>query len=542
MQTKYKFPFGILFYGFVLLLAVSCTEDPEYVKPLPDVEINLGEIKDLYYYNEVLSLSPTITSGNQSEEDFTYHWSLINGDNSIDLSNEHDLSITLNTLGAHILYYEVTNNKTSLTSYATATIMVESVTNQGWYVLKETQNGNTDLDGFYPGVDLPEYNVIEKWLGAPLAGEPKGLVFSPSYKWKPDSASQYSSTACIIPFSEDGGMVYNVNTALPLATLNDMFFLQPDQANRKISSVMGNSDKILLSMGQRAYSMNSGNPAFFPGIEGDYELSKYYTVGSFGNTLAFDKKNKSFVMFSEAGYGTSDTIGYFKDVYGEFNNGVEISVTHMNGDVVFLENTVSGSGYSSVVYAYALFQEEGEQNDLSLLGLDYDTFVKGLYYYYPTPGDWSDYTVVVAGEYNPINFQRSLPASTYGELTSARHYVMNKTTPILYFEKDNKIGLYNISTEAYNPSFITDIPTGEEVTFMKYINCSYLPSDPDFQGLVVATYQSANNTYHIYRYKLEGLSTVSREEVVLSGTGKVNKVMYVSASSYEWQMDLYKYN
>ncbi len=542
MHTNNKFFFITFLLGMLLFSAVSCNEDPDFVEPFPDVQINLGEIKDLYYYNETLSLSPTINYEGGDASDFTYQWSLVANDEIVPISDDLDLDFVLNEIGSYILYFEATNTSTDVTGYVTAVINVESLTNQGWYVLKETSAGDTDMDGFYMGVDNPDYNIIESQTGKALAGAPKALLFSTYYKTKDTTAyGGYASTAAILPFSENGGLAYDVSNAKPISNLEDMFFLQPENSDQSINSGFGNGGTLMVSAGDKAYSMNDGNPAFFPAIPGDYEFNGFYTGASYGNSLAFDSKSKSFVMLTAAGYATSDTIAHFADAYGEFNEGLKISVNNMNGDVVFLENTVSGSGWSSTVYAYSLFKENGAGNDLSLLGIDYNKFVKGYYYHYPVPGDYSNYTLVRAGEYSPINFQRTLAAADYPELTGAELFAMNKATKVLYFVNGTNIGLYNIATESYQPSFISDIPAGEEITFMKHITCNYESSDFDFDGLAIATYSSGSDTYQVYFYQLEGLSTVTKKENVLTGSGKAARLMYVSASSYSWSSDLYKY-
>lgn len=81
---------------------------------------------------------------------------------------------------------------------------------------------------------------------------------------------------------------------------------------------------------------------------------------------------------------------------------------------------------------------------------------------------------------------------------------------------------------------------------MKYIVSEYSDewgADPGFSGLVVATYNASANTYQVYRYKVEGLNTVSRVDDVMTGTGKVSKVVFVQADAgfYSWSGDLYLY-
>ncbi|RKD87886.1 PKD family protein [Mangrovibacterium diazotrophicum] len=533
----------------ILLISFSCSDDQEYVPEFPELEISFGDLTETHYYNEEFVVTPAISSDDSGFSDLSYKWLLVGADEIRELSTEKDLNLVLDTLGTFVLNYEVTNNQTEVTtSYVVQTLYIRSVTSQGWYVLKETANGNTDVDGFYNGVSNPEYNIVTGRTGESLTGSPKALVFSPAFKINTSSSVYYDNTApVLLAFSEHGAMSYDVNTTEALGNLDDLFFLDPASSQYAINGAMCNSSKVVLSTENGAYSMNGGNPAFFPVVEGDYKTSGLFTCADYGNTLAYDSKMKRFLFLSENGYNTSDTLGYFKDEFGEFNKDVEFPVNNMNGEIVYLENTTSpgSDGWSTDVYAYSLFKENGTSNEITLLGLDITKFVKSTYYYYPDPTDYSNYTVVRPGEYSPVSYKKVMTASEHEAFVNAGHYALNKSVAIMYYENNGRIGAYNIATDVDNESFITDIPSDEQITFMKYIKCSYQSTDPDFAGLVVATYQESTGTYKIYQYKLEGLSSVTKQNQVLSGTGKVNKVMYVSTtgSSYgSWEGKLYLYN
>lgn len=529
----------------ISVLFSACADDVAYVKPFPEMDIQLGAIKDIYYYNETLILNPDISYGDATidDADFSYRWSLLKEGGLTLISEEKQLELLLDSIGSLSLYLHVENNNTHAIESQSTTIQVESTSNQGWYVLKETADGNTEVDGYYVSSSLPDYDIITQHLGSPLAGAPRSFGFSPYYKWKAsEESTSYSTAASLMAFSAYDGLAYNVNNATVLSTLENMFFLSPGAASTNMMAGLVSSEKVFISREDGAYSMNDNNPAFFPVIEGDYRLDGYFTVGSYGNTLAYDNKNERFVLFASAGYYTSDTLGVFKDQYSDFNNGLEVPVNNMNGQVTFLENTQRGTGYSATTYAYALFQKHDVPDALTLYGLDYDKFVEGYYYYYPTPGDYSVYTMYRAGQWNPITFEKTFPDADYPMLTSADHYTLNKVSNILYFAKGNTIGLYNIDDESYQPTFINTIPGDEEVTFLKYVTCNYQETDIDFIGLVVATYQSTSDTYHIYLYQLDGLTSVTLRSDVKTGTGKVSKILYVSASSYSWSSDLYQYN
>ncbi len=536
----------LFFVSFAMLFFSACSNEIDYVEPFPELTANLGEIKDIYYYSEMLTIDPVISYGSDTTlegKNFSYQWSLTGDKGTKVISDERNLSFQLDSIGTLYLYYQIKDLDTDVIQIFSAEINVESVSNQGWYILKQTADGNTDIDGFYVSSDTPDYDIVTDKTGEPLEGAPVSFAFSPYYKWKEtEDTTAYSTAAALLAFSKKDGIAFNVSNASVLSSFDDMFYLNSGTDDLNVLCALVSSDRVFITTDKGAFTMNNGNPAFFPAIDGDYRVDKFLTTGSYGSTLAFDNKNKRFFMFAEAGYYTSDTIGFFNDEYGEFNNEVEVPVNNMNGEPVFLGNTVRGSGYESSTYVYSLFKQDNVDDALMLYGLDYDKFVEGYYYYYPNANDYTEYTMVRCGEYSPVNFERTLDNNDYPMLTSAEQYAMNKVNNTLYFAKGGKIGMYNIDTEDYTESFISDISSDEEITFMKYITCNYETSDDDFDGLVVATYNTSTDTYKIYNYQLDGLSTVTLQDNIKSGTGKVEKVMYVSGSSYSWSSALFHYN
>ncbi|MFI1772441.1 PKD-like family lipoprotein [Thalassobellus citreus] len=524
---------------FTLFIINSCSNDTDYVEPFDDINILLENVKDTYFYNETLLLDPAITYGENSVDDttFSYKWNLVKESGVELISESKSLEYQLNTIGQLNIQLLVENNETHVIESQVVTIDVQAVTNKGWYVLKETTEGNTELDAFYIDLATPDYNILEQKTGAALSGAPKVLTSMGRYN------ENYQTVTTMQVFSEHDGVELNLKEAKLSSKLDDMFLLIDNKAEPNIQSGIVNRDIVYLSMGDYGTSyMRNTDPAFFPPIEGDYRIDGQMTMASFGNVLAFDNKNKRFIRLI-ASYDSFYTLGEFADAYTSYNNGVEVSVNNMNGESIFLENTQKGSGWEATTYAYSLFKKDGIDDALTLYGLDYETFVKGSY--------WApDFSVIESGDYSPINLEKTLTSTDYPMLVSSDVYTMNKQVDILYFAKDNVIGAYNINDESYNPSFVNDIPADETITFMKYINTSYwnydefytpVSIDLEFNGLVVATYNQASDTYKIYRYQLDGLTTISKQDDIKTGTGKVSKVMYISTSN-DWLNDIHLYN
>ena len=532
----YSICWGLL----ALFFASSCSDNVDYVVPFPDMEINIPGLETTYFYGEPLDLMPSVQYGESELNDFSVNWYLEQNNNRVLISDQPRLSYVFNTLGDFTIYCEVTNNETTVVTSIAENISVRNHSYRGWYVLKETEDGNTDMDGFFSGSDTPVYNIAELNLGHALAGTPKALIVSPRYM-VPDTVISYAwggtdpvRTEAVIPFSEHDGFVFDPNSSTTLATKADLFRLTPESANGTVVGASFSSTRITLAMDNGAYSMLNGNSFFFPAMDGDYRLDGHFTVGSSGNSLAFDEKYNRFVLIG-GGYTTTDQISYFTDAYhAVLNNGLEVPVNNMTGNLVFLENANLNYAYSAN-YVYALMREPGENNSIRLLGMDYAGLIRSRNYTYD----------FYPGDYSPVTMDRTLNAAEMPMLVGADLFTMNKTVPVMYFANNGRVGSYNIQSGAYNESFITDIPAGEEITFMKYLVGEYSDDwgvPPGFEGLMVATYNASTGSYHIYRYWLEGLTTASRDEKVMSGTGKVSKVVYVhGGGNYTWSGDLYLY-
>ncbi len=518
----------------------SCSDDIEYVKPLPEMNIDLGTINEVYYFNDNLVIEPQITLGENVESathDFSFEWSLV-GENNIEvISQENILNYTLDSIGTINLLLEVTDNNTNIikSSINTIEVVMNGTTNQGWYVLKETLEGKTDIDGFYLIAKNPDYNIVERLFGESLEGAPVSFAFSDRYHYRGIDPYEWQYPAALMAFSKNDGIVFNIANQYDdrvLAGLEDMFFLDPSQSEHTVNSGLVCNNKVVISMDDGCYAMNSGNPAFFPAMEGDYTVeTSFVSKGSYYPTFTYDSKNERFIAFVNDYSSQADTLVVFKDEYDSYyNNGLQISANNMNGQVIFMENTLHGSGWSADTYAYSLFKENGVDNSLILYGLDYDNLVG------------STYGTYKVGNFSPINFMRRIDAATYPMIVDADEYTLNKANNVLYFAKGNVVGAYNVDYDEYNESLITDIPSNENVTFIKHIKTDYETTDVNFNGLVVATYNSINDTYKIYRYQFNGLNSLILQDEVLTGQGKAEKILYVSPSTYYWPSDLYLYN
>lgn len=78
-------------------------------------------------------------------------------------------------IGSYTVVCEVTHKASGYFTTATFNLNVTSDFSQGFYVLKETADGNTELDFYNHLKKTTNNDLLAKVLEAPLAGEPRNL-------------------------------------------------------------------------------------------------------------------------------------------------------------------------------------------------------------------------------------------------------------------------------------------------------------------------------------------------------------------------------
>ena len=111
------------------------------------------------------------------EEQLSYAWYLYSNENSegryknylIASGKEPDYEVNLPS-GTYTLVFEVTNTETGYAKIVESTIRTSTSFSRGFYILKETNEGNTDLDMLNDDGLLED--LITNISGSPLQGKP----------------------------------------------------------------------------------------------------------------------------------------------------------------------------------------------------------------------------------------------------------------------------------------------------------------------------------------------------------------------------------
>ncbi|PTT00070.1 hypothetical protein DBR11_10895 [Pedobacter sp. HMWF019] len=526
LNKKYN-PFLLLFAAGLLAMVYSCKKDDNKITRLPDITISASTVTEKFI-GDTLKLDPTIGYDNQ-QATFTYKWyktAAITVNKTIyrQISDKKALVYTLDSLGTLNLKLDVTNTTTGITATSKTSFNVVSRAERGWYVLKATAEGNTDMDAFYTNASGSQItaNIITAKNGAPLSGIPVDLGFTGFYTWyNPATKAFVSTNTCLIPVSAKEAMAYRIKDEKILANTEQLFFVPPTLATRNFQSLVCDPNLMTIVDNGKVSGMNPNANSFLPERSGDYNLSPYFTIAPYkynnsnlGYILGFDKTSESFAIVR---YKQTD-ISYFPDNYlagSKFNYPYNISSNKMGCQLVFMGNTdgTLDSLSSSNGRAYGLLKKDNS-NDMLLVGLNTELLIPARY------GN---------GGFSPVAFKLDLPASSYPDLTSASLYAINKNNPILYFAKGNTIGFYNIDAKVYNSSMY-NFGAGEEITYIKFIDAQYDSiTANNFRNLVVATY--LNGKYKVYRFTVLG-NTLTQTGTLFEGTGRIKSLIYAVPSGY----------
>jgi hypothetical protein len=165
----------------IIALALSaCYEDNSTLatKEISDIVIvALENERVIAYTGYVLERQPKITT-NYAEDQLNYAWYLcrtIGGYQQQLIGSEKNLSYEVNLpAGSYTIVCEVSSKENSYTVTTSMALDVSTEFARGFYVLKETADGNTELD-FHTSDTTSILDLLTKLEGAPMSGAPRTL-------------------------------------------------------------------------------------------------------------------------------------------------------------------------------------------------------------------------------------------------------------------------------------------------------------------------------------------------------------------------------
>jgi hypothetical protein len=375
--------------------------------------------------------------------------------------------------------------------YQTATLNVKTVFSNGFYFLKETAGGNTELDFHTPdgaGGWTTAFDILEAQLGAPITGAPTSLGMISSYPYINKANGQPETGAVLVPIGGRDMKVMLLNDMSLVYDHNEIFF----------SGVAPDHKPI------RAYYLSLFDIPVFISDKGAYSVNS--STGKVGYPVApAEGCVLSHGMMTGILYGSS--IGQL--MFFDALNGQLVYYTY-GGDLMSLSGTPSPTGITH----RPLFMGTGG------------------WCVFEDPGTSDRYLYSLKdASTTPILEIRSIDAATAPNFNSADIYGSNKTnTQILYGGAGNRIWMYNTGNSAETALTLQGMGAGETITMITHKRGVYNPADrSDTAGyLFIATQKGGN--YKVYMYKVTGGET-DGEPIIVEGTGKVIDMQYAGGTS-----------
>ena len=501
----------IFYYIFALTVFAGCHKDKssDRYSPIGAIEIKGVEEKyNLITVADTLKISPEVTSTNPAEvAGFEYLWSCYDNTEAsstltvVDtLAHTKDIAwgITLKP-GEYTVRLRVTNPASGYAVYRTATLTVSTLFSNGFYFLKETAGGDTELDFHTPdgkGGWTKAVDILEAKLGAPITGAPVSLGMFSSYPYINKQNGRPEDGAVLVPMSGKDMKVMLLDNMSPVYNHDEIFFSGETPDHKPVRAfylplfgypVFVFSDGAYV-VGYESRTGKVGYPVTPPeGCSLNCGMMAALDDGMWAVPLAFllffDELNGQMVYYD---YG-----GGLMSLSGD--NG--ISPTGITHRPLFMGSS-----------GWCVFKDPNSAERFLYL-LNVDLFAAGN---------------------EPITEIR--PIATAPHFSSAEIYGSNKMHPqFLYGSIGDRLYMYNAGDSTEKQLVLSGFGAGEEITMITHKRGVHNPTDrTDTAGyLFIASHKSGR--YKVYMYKVTG-GEPDGAPIVIEGEGKVTDMQYAGGT------------
>lgn len=466
-------------------------------------ELTVSGLEETYtktaYIQEHLQINPVVEG--YSDNELSYHWILINdqtgktnakGDTiqPIDLGTEKNLDYEVNLApGDYQVRLYTTVNKTGLVNIAYASLVVQTSFSQGFYVLKETADGNTEMDQLTASDEIAS-NLITKLTGSPMRGKPQSLYPNYGISYIDPSTDEMGTTAALTLTTESGDFAILRNTDLATIFNRETILFEEMDANEKVYATFQTSMSNVMVTSAGFYAISSGGAGKYgmPTDESGTSPYLYVDFANYGSGAMWDAKTKSLNAFD---YGMNNYPLTYADMTGE-------DVTQNLSGYECLHSGVNYVGSTTVGVFILRNTANGER------------------FLYLTKGSFRNQVLTTR-------------VKLTGHMANASRYSTNgRTASYIYCVDGGKIYACNLSSGDFAEVELQPqgISSGETINFVS--NQFWYPANGRFDYLIVGT-QSGNN-YKLYFYQTTGGAPVGAPVKTMEGEGKVSKIRYMSPS------------
>jgi hypothetical protein len=495
-----------LFSLFILLSLNGCLKDTgnyDYTE-LPDIEISgIEEAYSKVSYEDVLEISPVITTG-YAESDLEFTWVLFDPTSSSLFGNENykadtigrekNLSFPVNLpSGTLTIALKVRNKLNNYTVYEKTTLNTGTRLSRGFYLLKETSQGTTELDLLLDeGSNVND--LLFKTEGVSMSGKASRLGLYMNCCFLDDETNEQITGNALAVISDNNAWTMNVSSMDRLCDFTTMFYEKEQNGEIPYYAMRGMWTAYFLTS-KGVYSNISQAPEY--GMVGS---GKYGLVGKpeGGSKFAFYFSGGYALIYYDAVHGNFMSCDY-NGMVKSFTDGT-YSPNNIEHKLLFLcPNYMNGSQK-----CYAIFQDKAVASKHYLYTLGFSAF---------------SYS-------NPVKSIEELdPGLNLNNATLAASN--RRDARIIYFVADNKIYIYDVDNKTETQVNLTGLGANETITYIEHKYWTKTSDkDYNFNYLVVATHTNGN--YKVYMYNLLGAWPNGEPVRVTSGTGKIADIQYVS--------------
>lgn len=492
-----------------LFCMTACFEDDSTpgTNAVGNIEIEgLHDTSIISYSGHMLDVSPRVNAG-YPEEQLSYAWymynqedvnsvsgkGLANGYRENKIAEGKDLSYEVNLpSGVYTFIFEVMSKDNSYTQTASLKLTVSTAFSRGFYILKETAFGGSEVDLYTQ--DGLNSNLMEKLTGAELEGKPVNLSFAFNQAYIDEEEQEMASTKMLNVFTEKDYRAFRTEDMRETFNRTNLLFEEMDVDERAYTMINGFFTMFYLS-----------SKGLYSGTPGDMSPNS----GRFGLPMS-DGASK---FFQSLGGGMAG--------YAYWNEKVHrVYITDYN--------CVSANSMD-----YEMLSGVNEA-DLECIasGLNYVGGSETVWFLAKDKLTSSRYLYLLEGGMGEVTDIRRLDAGLH--VAQADVVVGNALSAmVIYSVHENRLYAYNWMA---NSEYEVPLPGVSNHETIGYVSNQYLhvgifgDRSDNYDYLLVGTQEGEG--YKLYFYdNLVGGSPKQEAIIVAEGTGKVKSVRYVPTIS-----------
>ena len=455
-------------------------------------------------FSTTLELTPTVPG--YADDELSFAWYIYGGQyeteteegyRTIPIGEEKTLvyPVELKT-GTYTVVCEATHKATGYFGLTEFTLNVTTAFSEGFYVLKETPDGNTDFDIYnYTSKTLKE-DVLTTEHGAPMTGKPRNMttVYGKTFI-DPATAKSTYGTGLFVASGANGFTLYNTDDLSIMFDRSDLLFgtMEEDEIPYAMATLGYNN----------FYFSNKGVRTESTGCSG-FSLSEFATgklgmpIGASASTL----------------YQICDANGF---AYWSENEHCLMYVTDGNAMEIPYRESYTG------------IQINWDKAEAVATGWNWLGGTHTMWFLFEVVGE-GRYLVFLNG-YTIDNVQRVDPSL---HLATADIVAGNaRTGQFIYSVENNRLYRYSIPDKLESESPLANLPAGN-ITYLYDIFYSY-----SFDYIVIGIQNG--DTYTVQMYNIEGSRPSGEPVHSFSGTGILQKICYVCPTSSYFMPNYYSF-